>query len=75
LEDTAGAQQVDDEYLIGDCLLVAPIVNGLNTRDVYVPAGDWAAYNDTTHVFHGPQTLHSIPVPIHSILFYWNRKC
>ncbi|XP_045192730.1 myogenesis-regulating glycosidase-like [Mercenaria mercenaria] len=33
---------VDDEYLIGDTLLVAPIVSeGKTQRDIYIPQGKW----------------------------------
>jgi alpha-D-xyloside xylohydrolase len=33
--------QVDDEYMFGDSLLVAPIFAGEGSRQVYLPAGDW----------------------------------
>ena len=32
---------VDDEYLIGESLLVAPVVAGQSGRSVYLPQGEW----------------------------------
>lgn len=39
-EDTQ-THTVDDQWLIGDGLLVAPLVAGQAEREVYLPAGDW----------------------------------
>ena len=36
------ALTVDDEFLLGDDLLVAPVVQqGATSRDIYLPAGRW----------------------------------
>ncbi len=32
---------IDDQYLLGDDLLVAPVIAGETQRDVYLPEGDW----------------------------------
>lgn len=32
---------IDDEYYFGDDMLVAPVMNSDNRRDVYLPAGTW----------------------------------
>jgi alpha-D-xyloside xylohydrolase len=35
---------IDDEYGFGNDFLVAPILNPLNRRDVYLPAGQWVDF-------------------------------
>lgn len=40
--DDAGSRTIDDEFLLGDSLLVAPVVEeGATTRDLYLPPGTW----------------------------------
>ena len=60
--DDATAWGVDDEYLFGSSLLVAPIFTGQSQRSVYLPAGDW--YDFWTHEKHagGRQILVAKPV-------------
>jgi len=43
----ATARGIDDEYLFGPSLLVAPLFAGQNHRRVYLPAGEW--YDFWTH--------------------------
>jgi alpha-glucosidase len=57
---------MDDEFLFGDDLLVAPILyEGVVEREVYLPKGDWFDYW-TGRQFTGGQTIH-LPVTIDSI--------
>lgn len=35
---------IEDEYLFGSSLLVAPILDETNHRKIYLPAGDWVDY-------------------------------
>jgi alpha-D-xyloside xylohydrolase len=40
-----GSWQVEDEYLFGADILVAPLMEaGLAARDVYLPPGQWVDY-------------------------------
>jgi alpha-D-xyloside xylohydrolase len=39
-----GAWQVENEYLFGADLLVAPMFENSNSRDVYLPGGNWIDY-------------------------------
>jgi alpha-D-xyloside xylohydrolase len=48
--DDSSARAVDDEYLFGASLLVAPLFSGQTNRSVYLPEGDW--YDFWTHEKH-----------------------
>jgi alpha-D-xyloside xylohydrolase len=48
-----GSWQVDDEYLFGSDILVAPLMEtGTSGRDVYLPPGQWIDYQ-TGKIFAG----------------------
>lgn len=58
--------RTDDEFLFGDDLLVAPVLwEGVDARDVYLPAGEWFDYW-TGRKYAGKATIH-VPVTIDSI--------
>jgi alpha-glucosidase len=58
--------KADDEFMFGPDLLVAPVVwEGEDSRDVYLPAGEWFDYW-TGRKYAGNSTLH-VPVTIESI--------
>ncbi|MDE3066331.1 MAG: DUF4968 domain-containing protein [Verrucomicrobiota bacterium] len=64
--DDEHAAKIDDEFLFGSDLLVAPVLwQGVGSREVYLPAGDWFDYW-TGRRHAGPVTLH-VPVTLHSI--------
>ena len=48
--EDATAWSVDDEYLFGASLLVAPLFTGQAKRSLYLPEGDW--YDFWTHEKH-----------------------
>ena len=57
---------MDDEFLFGADLLVAPVLHeGAIERDVYLPAGDWFDYW-TGRRFAGHRTIR-VPVTLDSI--------
>ena len=37
---------IDDQYMMGDEILVAPMFAGESRRKVYLPAGDWFSFTD-----------------------------
>ncbi len=42
--DDPGAWLIEDEYMFGNDLLVAPLLESGTGRDVYLPAGNWIDY-------------------------------
>jgi len=42
--DDAGSWLVDDEYLFGSQILVAPLFEDVKSRNVYLPDGEWIDY-------------------------------
>jgi alpha-glucosidase (family GH31 glycosyl hydrolase) len=64
----------DDEFLLGDEFLVAPVVTPKTTqRDVYLPAGTWQNYW-TKENFAGPKLLPNHPVPLDVLLVFMRIK-
>lgn len=53
---------IDDEYLMGDSVIVAPVVAGTKERLVYLPEGDWFDFWSGKQC-HGRQHL-QISVPL-----------
>lgn len=54
---------IDDSFLLGPDLLVAPVVTeGAQLRDVYLPAGEWADAWDGS-IYTGAQWLKDYPAP------------
>ncbi len=63
------AATVDDQWLVGDRLLVAPVVaNTGNRRTVYLPAGDWFDFWIGARMEGGRK--HEIEVPLGQIPIY-----
>jgi alpha-glucosidase (family GH31 glycosyl hydrolase) len=68
--DDERAQVCDDEFLLGDADLIAPVVQpGQRSRDVYVPHGWWQDAN-TERVVNGPMVLANVPAPLDTLLRY-----
>ena len=71
--DDPEAQTIDDEYLMGDSLLVAPVIigsrggraSGQTTRSVYLPDGDWYDFW-TVECFTGKRRM-TVNVPLDRI--------
>jgi alpha-D-xyloside xylohydrolase len=47
--------EIDDAYMMGESMLVAPIISGENERKVYLPEGNWWDFW-TDKVYQGGQT-------------------
>ena len=60
----------DDEFLLGDDLLVAPVVEpNQRARDVYLPRGDWRDAR-SGQTLTGPAVLSAVPAPLDTLLVY-----
>ena len=44
-QDDQNVYGMDDEYMLGDAFLVAPILNATYERDIYLPEGEWIDLN------------------------------
>jgi alpha-glucosidase len=77
-EDEAVAA-IDDEFLLGADLLIAPVLReGLTERPVYLPKGDWYDYWTGAHFTGGvttnlPVTLETIPVFVRGGAFVFRQ--
>ena len=56
-------RQIDDQYYFGDNMLVAPVMNSENTRDIYLPEGTWVHFF-SKEVFEGERWLKNVEVPL-----------
>ncbi len=56
-------RQIDDQYYFGDNMLVAPVMNSDNKRDIYLPEGTWVHFF-SKEVFEGEKWLRNVEVPL-----------
>lgn len=68
----AGYADVNDQFLLGEDILVAPVLTpGTVTRKVVLPAGDWLYLGET--VYEGGQTL-QVPAPLDTLPYFVRKK-
>ncbi len=68
--DDERAQVCYDEFLLGDGLLVAPVLQpGRRARDVYLPRGEWRDRR-SDEIVAGPAVLSDISAPLDTLLVY-----
>jgi alpha-D-xyloside xylohydrolase len=59
-----GSWNIDDEYLLGSSLLVAPLMHEKSTgRQVYLPPGSWIDYQSGKSYAGGWQTIEAGKIP------------
>ncbi|MFZ5895740.1 MAG: glycoside hydrolase family 31 protein [Myxococcota bacterium] len=62
-QDDLESRRVEDQYLLGDALLVAPVLRaGETARHVYLPPGCWIDFHDDTRHRGGEYAV--IPAPL-----------
>jgi len=58
---------IDDQFIFGKDLLIAPVVKkGATKRTVYLPEGKWIDYNNLQKTYNGEQTI-DYPVSLKTI--------
>jgi len=64
--DDPNTYKTEYEYLLGDRILVAPVVKqGANTRSLYLPKGSWVDYWNGQILQGGHEV--AVPAPLHEI--------
>lgn len=65
--DDPEAEVIDDQYLVGETLLVAPVVHpGARERDIYLPPGKWRDYW-SKKTYSGGGWLRGFPAPLDTL--------
>lgn len=65
--DEPNVATLDDQYALGDDLLVAPILNaGARSRMVYFPRGKWRAFESPSKIYTGPGFF-DVPAPLDTL--------
>jgi alpha-D-xyloside xylohydrolase len=62
--DDAGSWLVDNEYLFGSDILVAPLFESVSSRDVYLPEGYWVDYQTGVEYSGGWHHIEADKIPI-----------
>ena len=67
---------IDDEFLLGNQVLVAPVMDeGVVTRDIYLPAGYWLDGNNPDAVpYIGPVWLYNYDAPLYVLPYFINAN-
>jgi alpha-glucosidase (family GH31 glycosyl hydrolase) len=69
-----GAEAVMDEFMVGDALLVAPVVaQGQVHRDIYLPEGEWRDYK-TDKIMEGGRWVRDYAAPRDTLPLFVNVK-
>jgi alpha-D-xyloside xylohydrolase len=70
--DDERGYDLEDQYMLGDSLLVAPVMTPEDTRSLYLPEGRWEPLWGGAPV-NGPADLKEVPVPRLHTLVYMRR--
>mmetsp|Transcript_88896 Transcript_88896/g.238002 ORF Transcript_88896/g.238002 Transcript_88896/m.238002 type:complete len:1050 (-) Transcript_88896:114-3263(-) len=63
----ARSEEVVDQWYVGQALMVAPVMNPFNQRQVYFPPGTWYRFRSSQPVTRGPSTTVLYQVPLDEI--------
>jgi len=62
-------RDLTSQWMLGEGLLVAPVLNPNNSTSPYLPAGVWYAWGTNTQIV-GPQTLSLTGIPLDNVPMY-----
>lgn len=66
---------LNDEFLVGDELLVAPILcEGVTVRDIYVPPGVWGDRLKNNILVQGPKILYNYRIELNEVAYFVRMK-
>ena len=64
------ALAIDDQFLLGNDILVAPVLDqGAVSRDIYLPVGEWKDGNDGT-IITGPKWINNYEAPLFVLPYF-----
>lgn len=63
--DEEAVRDISNQFLVGDSLLVAPVVEGEKSRKVYLPEGEW--FHFFSHQQYSGKKEYQIEVPLEEI--------
>lgn len=59
------------EYLLGESILVAPVmIEGAQSRDVYLPKGTWLTFGDRNKIEKGPKWIKNFSAPLDVLPYF-----
>ncbi|XP_012528345.1 myogenesis-regulating glycosidase [Monomorium pharaonis] len=69
------AHKINDEYLLGESILVAPVIEeGAESRNIYLPKGTWQDMN-RQKAYKGPTWLLNYHAPIEILPYFKKVSC
>ncbi|KAK0095736.1 hypothetical protein PV326_007551 [Microctonus aethiopoides] len=68
--DNQEAHKINDEYLLGELILVAPVIEeNAIVRNIYLPKGSWKDGNNN-RTYKGPMWLRDYPAPLNVLPYF-----
>ncbi|MFH1905154.1 MAG: TIM-barrel domain-containing protein [bacterium] len=71
--DDQSVWDINDQYFLGEDILVAPMLYNNFCRDIYFPSGDWLNLFDNKKI-RGPQTIREYPCPLEHIPVFIKKE-
>ena len=65
---------IEDQFLVGDEILVAPVLDNVKRRNIYLPEGSWVD-KITKKLYTGPKWLWDYPVELDEVAYFmWQSQ-